>query len=330
MQRVLPLLFAVSLIPANVQAQDWAAKMFNATSHDFGTVARGAETRYVFTITNLYKETVHIVTVAKSCGCTGASYDHDTLRTHEQAHLVVEMDTLKFVDRKSSTVTVTFDQPFYAEVKLPISAYIRRDVVLTPGHATFGTVAQGESTARKIDVKYAGRPDWQIDAVRSSGKYVEAKLVETRRDSGRVSYEVLLQLKPDAPAGYFREQLTLITNDAGTAELPLIAEGKVEPPITVNPQTVSFGVVHPGQTVTRQIVVRGREPFTIVGIKAASDEQNVAFSVNPPETKSALHLVPITFKAPETPGNVKQEFLIETDLPNAPVLEFSTHSQVVE
>ena len=29
------------LCAASVQAQEWAEKMFNATSHDFGTVARG-------------------------------------------------------------------------------------------------------------------------------------------------------------------------------------------------------------------------------------------------------------------------------------------------
>ena len=38
------------------QAQEWANKMFNVTSHNFGTVARGSKTEFRFTFRNLYKE----------------------------------------------------------------------------------------------------------------------------------------------------------------------------------------------------------------------------------------------------------------------------------
>jgi hypothetical protein len=328
MHRVFLLLIALSFVPSTALAQNWAEKMFDATSHDFGTVARGAQTRHVFTVTNIYKETVHVAGIAKSCGCTSAAFDRDTLKTYEQALLTVEMDTLKFTEQKSSTLTITFDQPFYAEVKVPVSAYIRRDVVLSPGGAAFGSVAQGDAPTREIEVKYAGRSDWRIETVRSTSKYVEATFAESRRDSGRVAYRLVLQMKPDAPAGYFHDQLTLVTNDTATRELPLVAEGRVEPEVTVSPQTLSFGVVRPGQTVTRQIVVRGKRPFAILGIKAHDDAEATPFAIKVPDEKKALYLIPITFTAPDKPGTITEEFRIETDLPNVPALEFSTHSQV--
>ena len=49
-----------------VSAQDWAEKMFNKREHDFGTVARGADTVYKFEVTNIYKQPMTISGVRSS------------------------------------------------------------------------------------------------------------------------------------------------------------------------------------------------------------------------------------------------------------------------
>ena len=72
------------------------------------------------------------------------------------------MNTERFVRRKDSNLIVTFDRPYYARVTIPITAYIRTDVVLSPGSATFGAVEQGKSAKRDIAISYAGRADWKI------------------------------------------------------------------------------------------------------------------------------------------------------------------------
>ena len=69
------------------------------------------------------------------------------------------MDTNRFQHDKSSTVTVTFDQPQYAVVKIPVKVYIRTDVVLTPGSINFGAVDHGAAQERKIELTYAGDPE---------------------------------------------------------------------------------------------------------------------------------------------------------------------------
>ena len=45
---------------------DWTTKMFETTSHDFGTVARGERAEFEFVLENLYVEDVHIVGVRTS------------------------------------------------------------------------------------------------------------------------------------------------------------------------------------------------------------------------------------------------------------------------
>ena len=50
--------------------QEWAARMFESTEHNFGTVARGAKAEYEFVFSNIYLEDVHVASVRTSCGCT--------------------------------------------------------------------------------------------------------------------------------------------------------------------------------------------------------------------------------------------------------------------
>src|SRR5262245_45815601 len=70
---------------AGVSAQEWAEKMFNKTDHDFGTVARGADTVYRFEITNIYKQDMHVTGVRSSCGCTSPTVENPIVKTHEKA-----------------------------------------------------------------------------------------------------------------------------------------------------------------------------------------------------------------------------------------------------
>ena len=46
------------LFATTAQAQPWAQKMFKTTSHEFGTVAKGAKTEFAFNLQNLYEEDV--------------------------------------------------------------------------------------------------------------------------------------------------------------------------------------------------------------------------------------------------------------------------------
>ncbi|MCH7989210.1 MAG: DUF1573 domain-containing protein, partial [Planctomycetes bacterium] len=146
---------------AESQAQElsWAQKMFEKQSHDFGVVARGAEVKYRFKLTNLYRDPVHISNIRTTCGCSAAKPSRYTFNSREEAYIEVTMDTRKFMKRKDTNLIVTFDAPLYAQVQIPITAYIRTDVVLDPGAINFGAVDQGASVQRKLIIQYAGRSD---------------------------------------------------------------------------------------------------------------------------------------------------------------------------
>ena len=296
--------------PAMAQrlTRDWANKMFDKNKIDFGVIARGADARQSVRIDNRTGQTVHISNVRTTCGCSAATPTQTTLQPGEFAMVEVTMDTRKFQRRKDSNVIVDFDQPARATVTIPITSYIRTDVVFTPGSVLFNNVDKGKDHATTMNIAYAGRADWKIKEVRSSAKYIQPTIRETQRVNGNVRYALEVKLSKDAPAGRIRQLLTLVTDDASNPYVPVLVEGKIESDISILPALVQFGRLSPGQEKNARVVLKGKKPFLIEGIECESDLE--AFKVRMPRSARTVHVLPLTVMAPSKSGKFTEEFIL--------------------
>lgn len=302
------LIVAALVSPAS--AKEWARKMFKATSHDFGHVARGSKTEFAFEIENCYEEDVHIVDVRSSCGCTAPTITKPTIKTWEKGAIVATFNTRSFLGHRTATLTVVIDKPFPAEVNLQIAGYIHGDVDFQPGSVAFGDVDQGAESAKEIAVTYYGRHAWQITDVRSASEHLEVELGDAKKTGNGVTYKMHVKLKPDAPPGPIAENLTLVTNDPRLPSVAVAVEGRVVPPLSVSPSSLFLGVLKPGQVVTKQLVVTGKQPFKVTGVKCS----NTAFSFKTTDVAKKVHLIPVTYTASQSGGEIEQTIEIETDL----------------
>lgn len=295
---------------ASVSAQElsWAEKMFDQRNIDFGVIARGSDAVARVKITNLYSQPVHILDVKTTCGCSAGKPTKVSLESLEEGYVEVTMDTRKFQRRKDSNLIITIDQPTYAEVRIPITAYIRTDVVLDPGSVAFGAVEHGKVASRTIKLQYAGRNDWQVKEVRSRSEGVTAKAVETTRSNGRVDYDIVVTLAANTPVGAVREQLTIITDDQNSPQVPLLVEAAVEADVMVTPSIVSLGVLKPGEAKQFNVVIKGRQPFQIDKIECESEAG--IFKVRLPQSAAQVHVLPMTITAPDKPGTIQEEFTV--------------------
>ena len=313
MRRVIPTLFFLMCpLISQLSAQEWAERMFNKLDHDFGTVARGSDTVYRFEVTNLYKQPMRISGVRSSCGCTSPTVENATFKTHEKAYIVAKFNThTTFIGRHGATLTVTFAPPYAAEVQVRVHGNIRGDVVFQPGAVQFGNVDEGAKSEQRISVNYAGRDTWQIVDITNDNDHFEVELQETYRGAGKVSYGLLVRLKENLPAGYVKDQLTVITNDhrAESQRIPLFVEGRIVPEISVTPETLVLGNVPADSAVTRKVVVRGKKPFRIVDVNCGDN----CFTFNTDDTSKLLHLVEITYRPGNNLGAVKVPVQIATD-----------------
>lgn len=313
--------FALSLsllaIPAASAADNWAEKMFSETKHDFRIVGRGTTAEHYFEFRNIYEEEVHVAAVRSSCGCTTPTVTKDTLATHETASIVATLNTSTFIGQKAATVTVVFDQPFYAEVQLSVSGFIRTDVTFEPSEIDFGESKPGQQQDRKITISHRGNPGWRIQDVRSHCGDLQVKLSQPRVQPGLVQYDMEVRMKESMPEGEIRERLTLVSNDTKFPTIEMAVAGRVRPTISVSPAAVSLGTAAIGETVSKRLLVRADEEFEIQQVRCV--DQRFSFEI--PKGKKKIHFVQMKFAAGDKPDRVAQKIEIVTDLAGGKMAE---------
>lgn len=315
MFRLLVMLAVLTTVHAPVaRAQQWARKMFlncnEKLSHDFGVVAKDSKAVHDFEFQNIFEEDIHIAGIRSSCGCVKTQITKHTLKTWEKGTVRAVFNTKTRSGANSSTLTVIIDRPYPAEVQLSVRGYIRADVLFEPGSVAFGEVEEGQGAERKIKVSHTGGANWEIVDVRSANPHFEVALGDRRANFGRVTYEMLVRLKKDAPVGYIHDQLTIVTNDSYKAALELPVQGSVTSPLSVSPAALFLGALKPGEVTQKQLFVRGSKPFTITSIECTGG----SFEFTVPEGAKPAHLVPVTFTAGTESGSISEKIEIKTDL----------------
>jgi hypothetical protein len=324
------ILCIAALAAQTARAEAWVAKMIEEREHNFGTVARGADTVYRFPVKNIYKQDVELVSVRSSCGCTTPSLENKLLKTYDVGYVVARFNTRTFTGMHGATLTLEVrwnDNGVIrrGETQLRVNGNIRGDVVFQPGAIEFEAVQQGTPAEQRVEVTYAGRSTWKIVDVRGASDDFEVELKQKQRYSGRVGYELLVRLKESAAAGYFNEQLVLVTNDDQNPRIPIHVAGRIIPQISVAPESVLLGDVTLGGQVSKKVIVRGKKPFRILSVECAED----SFQFKVDDRASALHVVEIVFDAKKDVGNVKQAIHIATDLGEEFRTTFTAYANVL-
>ncbi len=265
--------------------------MFPITTHDFGTVAVASKTEFRFPVVNNTGQRIHIQTVRASCGCTTPIVETPYLNPGESGWITARFNTDTFRGKRGATLTVVMDQPYYREERLRVDGYIRQDMVFSPGAIDFGKRSQGEAHQLSARIMYAGRNDWSVVDVLSNKPWLSVEVKQESRGPQRATYEVFVKLAPSAPAGYFQDEVIVVTNDKSMPRVPLRVSGDLENALTLSPQSINVGSLKPGESVQRSLFVYGREPFLIDSIEAPGF--TIAFT--PPATANKSHRFSATF-----------------------------------
>jgi hypothetical protein len=284
------------------------------TSHDFGTVPHGAQLYHRFPMTNIWAVPLEIVNVRVSCGCVRATPSATTLKPRESGYLDVYMDARRFGNAKTVSIYVTVGPQFTSTATLQVSANSRMDVVFNPGEINFGVVARGATPSQTVEVEYAGNADWKVVDVATNGAPIEVEKEEWYRQQGRgVGYRIKTTLKADAPPGLLKQELMLITNDLSSPRVPLLVEATVKAALTISPSTMNFGKVKPGDKLSKRVMVKASQPFTVTGIEGLTDGIDIDW---PPRPAKTQYLV-IKFQ-PVQPGDLLRQIRVKTDIPDQP------------
>ena len=301
--------------PGEAQAQGWVDSLFAEKSFDFGPVPRGGIVRHPFVLSNRLNVPISIVNLRVSCGCTSGTSSASLVQPGQTAVVEAQMDTRNFVGRKSTTLFVTVvagNQQ--AEIGLGVSSLILSDVVLNPGSLDFGLVSRGRTPQQVLTIDRVGKPDWRIMKMVSASKAITAILTETKRNGAEVGYRLTVGLSPDAPSGFLRDEIRLMTNDSETASIPIRIDGQIRGDLTATPSLLTLTpLAASGSPVQGKFIVRSSQPFTISRIDGQGDGFTLATADS---TAKPLQVVTLTYnpKAGTTRGDLHKTFRIVTSL----------------
>ena len=322
----------------------WGSKMFEVTEIKFGSVAKGADSAIQLKVKNIYKEDIHVTNLTTGCGCVSwAEISRSdpppeqlpiVIPSGQQRVLTLRLNTIQYDGKRDSKASVMLLDPVHGAtvtVEFPVQAFIRKDVVITPGAANFGIVDLGSGAERKVQINYAGRNDWKLTQAKATNPNVSVALREASRGNGLVNYELTVTLNPQAPVGTLRDQIILVTDDANNPQVSVPVEAKIEADIAIT--DLSFGALAPGQSKTERVIVRGKKPFKIDELyrekKESSKLQDDAFKVKLDKLNSTVHSLPVTFTAPDTPGAFEEEFFVKIGDRPQPI-SFKARGRVLE
>lgn len=328
MRRV-PLLLTVwaCLASHSAFAQNWVDTLFPERAFDFGTVARGSKIHHTFRLINRTSQEIHIADWRTKCGCTEVRVGARAIPPGTQTSIEAVIDTTKFLGYKASGLTLILDRPSFAEIDLNLSCYIRGDIVLNPGQADFGAVQRSANPTLTLNLAYGGGvPNWGITRMQTQSAHVTAKLQELGRSSdGQMQYALTVNLKPTVSNGYFKDEITLLTNDSSSPSIPISVTANVQTAVVLSPSIINLGHVKPGEVVKKKVLVRSSQPFKLLALKSTKDELS---GTPDPEGARPIHTVDITFKAPTQTGPYNAVFEIETDLKDEPPAKLSTFATI--
>ena len=283
-------------------SESWASRMFSAMgtekAFNFGNLALHAEAEHRFAFKNIYKEDVEIISAQSNCSCTNVTVSKKVIKSQEVGEIIARVDTSGKIHtgKRKVTVTVRFNKPQPAEIQLQVQSFIRADVVFNPGNVEFGTVSQGHGSEKKVMLEYHGtNPNWRLSQIKKTTPAIAAVAQPISGGYGGKAYEVTVTLNETAEPGYINGKIQFIANDGDGQSVFVPVHALVMAPLMATPSHLQIGVVHPGESVSKNLVLRGSVPFKIERI--SSPDSRVSFLTADLESK--LHIIPVTFHAGE-------------------------------
>lgn len=304
-------LFAVCVFPVAALAQPtpWANKIFDSLGYDFGKVARGVTKSHTFKMTNIYEIPLQITEIRVNCGCSTATVSKKTLKPKESGELTVTVDGTKVDGPKFARIFVTVGPDFVSTATLVVKAEPELDIVMEPRILDFGTLSPGSGGSKTVQIKRPGKPEWRIVGVAERAKSSLSVKVEEKTEGKERSYQVVVALKEKLPAGAFKEEVVLKTNDAAEATLSFPVLANVEGALTVTPGLLELDGLTVGKETTRKIVVRGKSPFRITKAEGLGE----GVKIDLPERSATVHILDVRV-TPGRAGVFHREITIASDL----------------
>ncbi len=250
--------------------------------HDFGAMIEGEIARHTFDMKSVGENPLIIASAKPSCGCTIShvkvegeagqfvDYTYNTpIAVGKRIQIEAELNTKNKHNQAQSKINIQCNDP-RSIVTLGLSAMVDTYFATTPAQLDFGEMSTTDSREQTamISAKRGGKFKLRLETVTNiQGIKVDLKATTPDETGAAERWEVKVTMGPDCregnngyPVQLRSDQLVPGAPVGPDGQAPaygasVMVQGRVRGLISFEPQYLSFGLVHPGQQLTRTIKV---------------------------------------------------------------------------
>lgn len=181
---------------------------------DFGSMPKGAIVSHSYKIKNIGQDTLNIVKVKPTCGCTTAPLSSNAIAPGSEADLTANFNSEKFNGKVSKQINIDTSDPIKPYLKVIFSAIINnplQTIVPDPAVIDFGNIKPGERGHLKVSITNGEDKAVKLKII-DEGKAIKASVPITWIPAHGTA-ELTLDLAPQGNQGTIQESVTIEAED---------------------------------------------------------------------------------------------------------------------
>jgi len=215
----------------NVIKIDKASKArieFLGGTYDFGHTPKGYTIYHDFPLRNIGTDTLIILGVKPTCGCTIAPLSNDHVAPGDTAQIEVALRTDKLEGKVRKYVNVDCSDPVNPYYKILFNAKVNssdRFLTTDPLAVDFGDFDNGGTPEMKVAITNGGTEAVKLAVVdQNSDEFMTATLPEGKIEPNATG-TLTLKLKPGIKPGFFATSITIEAPDISDSRFTLPIKG---------------------------------------------------------------------------------------------------------
>lgn len=324
------LVFLLWLVFTCIMAQEIVV---NPTFWDFGTIKDDKIYRCSFSIINKTERPVSLTSLPASCGCSMTVPEPNIIPSCGEAKVYVAFQPKGQRGLIRWDAALATDLQSYPKIVIPLTAYVLRDAVLSDGVVNFRVFKRGEEKSIVLWCAYSQNPNFRLYSAVTSVAGFATKFEETTVSGfypgDQRGYRIEIIARKDIGYGRNSGILLLTTDIPDHEKMEIRLFAYVIGDITAAPEYMSFGVLKPGMSYKRQIIVSHNEhkKFNIRQVVSSLPFVSTELQTVIPEK---YYYIWVTLKCPIDiiPGEFRGTLQIHTDCPTHNVVDITVQGFV--
>ncbi|MGE5439562.1 MAG: DUF1573 domain-containing protein [Bacteroidota bacterium] len=200
----------------------------------FGDIKQNVFVEHDFIISNTGDDSLVIMDVRASCGCTAAQPEKNVLRPGESAKINVKFNTISRQGKQQKYIYIISNDKENPEFRLSFSANVVPDTTqngpvlqLSEAKHDFGVMEEGKIAGWKVSFKNAGTSDLDIKDIKTSCGCTAASVSGRHLKPGQEG-SLLIEFDSANKSGKLSRTVTLYTNDLKQPEQTIVIFAEVK------------------------------------------------------------------------------------------------------